>query len=361
MVAEVAEPGRGSLAGLLKPRVEIPAPLEYPRIEPLEPLEPGEERPFWSVMIPTYNRTDYLEATLRSVLAQDPGPERMQIEVVDNASTRGDAEEIVRRVGGGRVTLYRQPETVPAYENWNSCVRRARGRWVHVLHDDDLALPGMYARYQALIEANPGATLVTGPCRVIDQAGAGDEVSAAMEPRDGPVADFAVRQATRNWLIPPSVVIAREAYERVGGFCGFVRHTIDWELFHRVGAAGKVLTTAEPFAAYRVHAASETDVLAHTGRHVRDAILTVDLCCGRLPEAERARLGPGRYRAVCELAKHFAWGLIRGRQLRGGMRNATLALRLSPADNAGFWVRSAAKCVLYGVMGAPGRPGPSRG
>ena len=45
------------------------------------PLIPGIEgprtRPYWSVMIPTYNpRADYLEETLKSVLQQDrPGPD----------------------------------------------------------------------------------------------------------------------------------------------------------------------------------------------------------------------------------------------------------------------------------------------
>jgi len=44
-------------------------------------------RPFWSVMIPTYNpRADYLEETLHSVLQQNPGPKQMQIEVVDDCS-----------------------------------------------------------------------------------------------------------------------------------------------------------------------------------------------------------------------------------------------------------------------------------
>ena len=36
-------------------------------------------KPFWSVMIPTYNPNDYLAQTIESVLAQYPGPEEMQI------------------------------------------------------------------------------------------------------------------------------------------------------------------------------------------------------------------------------------------------------------------------------------------
>jgi cellulose synthase/poly-beta-1,6-N-acetylglucosamine synthase-like glycosyltransferase len=70
------------------------------------PLIPGTEgagtRPFWSVMIPTSNsRGDYLEKTLSSVLQQDPGPEPMQIELIDDRSTDDLAAQTVRRVGGG--------------------------------------------------------------------------------------------------------------------------------------------------------------------------------------------------------------------------------------------------------------------
>jgi cellulose synthase/poly-beta-1,6-N-acetylglucosamine synthase-like glycosyltransferase len=44
----------------------------------IAPVPQSEERPFWSVMIPTYNTSDLLEKTLRSVLNQNPGPDRIQ-------------------------------------------------------------------------------------------------------------------------------------------------------------------------------------------------------------------------------------------------------------------------------------------
>jgi hypothetical protein len=78
----------------------------------IEPITNEIDRPLWSVMIPTYNGTEYLEKTLRSVLEQDPGSDLMQIEVVDDCSTQDEPEELVREIGQGRVSFYRQPKNL---------------------------------------------------------------------------------------------------------------------------------------------------------------------------------------------------------------------------------------------------------
>src|SRR5262249_41662962 len=90
-----------------------------PRVPP--PPE-SAKRPFWSVMIPIYNcREDYLRETLGSVLVQDPGADDMQIQVIDNCSTLGDPEAVVRELGGGRIEFHRQPSNLGIAANFNAC------------------------------------------------------------------------------------------------------------------------------------------------------------------------------------------------------------------------------------------------
>src|SRR5689334_3733146 len=79
-------------------------------IPTIAPLPVDVARPFWSVMIPTYNSGDFLRKTLQSVLSQDPGPDQMQIEVVDGGSTSDNPEEIAKELAHGRVTFYRMAE-----------------------------------------------------------------------------------------------------------------------------------------------------------------------------------------------------------------------------------------------------------
>src|SRR6187431_1946472 len=109
------------------------------------PLIRGTEgpgtRPYWSVMIPSYNpRAEYLEETLKSVLQEDPGPDQMQIEVVDDGSKDNAASEVARRVGAGRLTFHAEPQNRGLANTWNRCIERAHGHWVHILHQDDLVL-----------------------------------------------------------------------------------------------------------------------------------------------------------------------------------------------------------------------------
>ena len=43
----------------------------------------------------------------------------------------------------------------PRYESAFSAIERARGEWVHLLNDDDLVLPGFYAKLRAGLEGQP--------------------------------------------------------------------------------------------------------------------------------------------------------------------------------------------------------------
>src|SRR4051812_23537649 len=91
--------------------------VDAPRICP---VPEGIDRPFWSVMIPAYEPTDLLEQALRSVLDQDPGPDRMQIAVVDDGSPSHRAEEIARRLMPGRVEFHRNELNLGLAGNWNA-------------------------------------------------------------------------------------------------------------------------------------------------------------------------------------------------------------------------------------------------
>lgn len=319
-----------------------PAPDEIARHIPrIEPVPPGTERPFWSVMIPTYNCAAYLGRTLQSVLAQDPGPSAMQIEVIDDGSTRDDPAAVVATVGKGRVALHRHASNRGICPTFNTCIQRSRGLWVHILHGDDMVLPTFYGAYQKVIEAHPEAALVYGPVQEIDP----DDVLVKPGPMPaGPprlVANFAQRQASEQLCATPAVVVRRAVYEQVGGFCDLFSHVADMDMWHRAGRAGSVYALGEAHALYRVHPTSDTSRLLVSARNIEERYVLTLANAARLPVGES--LGPWRER-LADLAEGCAWRLDDRGSTEGRLNQARWAWRLEPTPRrflflAKSWVK----------------------
>ena len=205
----------------------------------IKPVSDGVDRPFWSVMIPTFNCADYLRRTLQSVLSQAPGPNEMQIEVVDDVSTKDDPLAVVQELGGGRVTFFRNPANQGATATFNTCIERARGRWVHILHGDDMVLPGFYQAHREIIDDHPEVVMVSGQVIKIDETDRWTDVYGPLPPEDGPIVkDFYRVQAVKQLGHFVGVVVRRDAYEAVGGFCTLFCHVADWNMWFRIAGFG---------------------------------------------------------------------------------------------------------------------------
>lgn len=251
----------------------------------------GDPRPLWSVMIPTYNCANYLRQTLASVLAQDPGPEVMQIEVIDDHSTKDDPAAVVEELGKGRVSFYQQPQNVGYIKNFNTCLQRSRGHLVHLLHGDDCVRDGFYRKMQQAFEKSPdiGAAF----CRHIriDEYGRWQWFSALKQPESGVLNNWLEQIAVINCLQPPSMVARRDVYERLGGFDSRISCCAeDWEMWVRIAAHYSVWYEVEPLALYRVHSKSLTGRCARTGQNVRDLRRIVEIIQPSLPASIASKL-----------------------------------------------------------------------
>lgn len=300
---------------LLVPTLPVPVEVDYPVIEP---VREDVHRPFWSVMIPTYNRPGYLEQTLRSVLEQDPGADEMQIEVIDNCSTIGDAEEVVSRVGGERVSFYRQPQTVNPTVQGTTCIRRARGRWVHLLHDDDLVLPGFYTAYKSFIEQHPEVGMVFCSVIIIDEENEWRSIVSAPRSTFNGVVQNAGYEMLKSCLVAaPTAVVARHAYEKIGGLHPKLTYLTDWDLWVRLGMFAPIGYIRHPFLLYRYHSGSESNKMVMKGVRNREVLATIELNVRRLPHDMRelarreayyyeARNGEGLRNSLHAQGQHIA-------------------------------------------------------
>ena len=307
------------------------AATSEPSFPVIEPVFEAIHRPFWSVMITSYNRTEYLAQCIQSVLAQGFPPEEMQIEVVDDHSIKGNHEEIVETIGQGRVTFYRQPKNVGISENWNTCIRRARGHWVHILSDDDQVLPNFYENYRQQIEKGSYLFMV-GQSIFVNEKDQWIGISPAMPVSEGLFRDAKWVLATGCPIRAPGIVVAREAYERVGGFIPDLVFALDWEMWARLASTFEVGYVNRPFSLYREHDGSASMRLVLEGTVFADRVEAAKVIQARFSDPEeKKRLQLLLNQHLSDSCQTLSGVLIRQRYYGGAIKQAALAIKTKPS------------------------------
>ena len=114
-------------------------------------------KPLVSVIIPTYNRVNFLAHALKSVFAQDYP--NIEIIVVDDCSKDGTAEYLKALPNVKEILFYRHLGQCSAR---NFGLDRAKGKYIQLLDDDDALIPGILLKHVNFLEAHPQFSLVYG-------------------------------------------------------------------------------------------------------------------------------------------------------------------------------------------------------
>jgi peptidoglycan/LPS O-acetylase OafA/YrhL len=245
----------------------------------------GAAGPPVSIVIPTYNRREWLGGALDSVLEQDY--ENIEAVVVDDGSADGTADllrDYSRRWPRRRFRWLRQANAGQA-RAINRGNEVARGDILGYLSDDDVLLPGAVSRLAAELITDPTAAAAYPGYREIDAEG---RVEDTIRP-----VPYSPRAALRlhDTVIGPGGLARRWALERAGGWDPELRWMGDLLMWMGVGLAGDVVRVGEPLACWRRHPGSAT--LQPSAEHAREHLRVVEIGAGldgmgALSTAERA-------------------------------------------------------------------------
>lgn len=107
-----------------------------------------QHAPYFSIVIPTYNRAHLIRQTIESILAQEDTD--FEVIVVDDGS-KDNTEEVVRAITDERVA-YHKKENAERGAARNYGAARARGAYVNFFDSDDLLYPNHLAAARRLIK-----------------------------------------------------------------------------------------------------------------------------------------------------------------------------------------------------------------
>lgn len=208
--------------------------------------------PLVSVVIPTYNRTDYLKITLNSVIEQTYS--NIEIIVVDDG-TPSDENEILCNSFSG-VKYFKIENTGGPCKPRNFGISKSKGTYIGFVDDDDVWLPNKIELQVKILEENSDFDLVHSCCKVIDEHGinTGRIVGKPGSPsvKHGEV----FMRMIGNWTIMmPTPLIRMELVKKVGKFNPNMPQTAaDVEYWSRCAFYTKFYYIDEPLVNYRIHA-----------------------------------------------------------------------------------------------------------
>lgn len=208
-----------------------------------------------SVIIPTYNRKDYVQEAIDSVLAQTYTD--YEIIVVDDGSTDGTGEALQARYGDRIRYVWQENQGESVARNRG--IEMAQGEFIATLDSDDLWLPRKLEKQVAhLMEhVETGAVICQG--QAIDEQGhilPDVEVLGARTTAEDLTLDALL---SINTISAPSTMLVgrRSVFMSSGGYDPAIRYGEDWDFCIRLRAKAYIDQVAEVLCLIRYHRDSQ--------------------------------------------------------------------------------------------------------
>ncbi len=201
-------------------------------------------RPAITFGIPAYNRPELLAETLRSIAAQTT---KLVYEViVCDDGPSDEARRVLAQFPKENFFYIANTPRLGPVRNWNECIRRARGEYVMVLHEDD----ALYPWYLTAVVPH----LHHGPVAICTKTVQGSKPPPLGVPETKlDTTAYPPRYFLKSSMTPfPGVLFQREVALKLGGFDERWGPLADYEFWYRLACAGRVEVVPAVAAFYRV-------------------------------------------------------------------------------------------------------------
>jgi glycosyltransferase involved in cell wall biosynthesis len=202
-----------------------------------------------SVIIPTFNRAQFVGEAIDSLLSQTRPPD--EIIVVDDGSTDHTIDVLAARYGSSIITITQPNAGLSAARNTG--LRAATGDLLAFLDSDDsLPRPSIERRAQAL-EKSAHIDVVYSNVLLISVEGKPLGLYTQVQPGPRPSGMVFFELARRNLMPVHAFMFRRRCLDEVGLFDEKLKSLEDYDFWLRMAARFQFEYLDEPLACYRVH------------------------------------------------------------------------------------------------------------
>jgi len=236
-----------------------------------------------SVLIPLYNRVDYIQEALESVLQQNYAD--IEVIIVDDGSTDGSDKIVSEYAARDQVVMLQHPdgENKGQSASLNLALKHASGEYIAILDSDDLFVPGKIAKQVDFLKNNKEIGLVYGNGQAIDAQGkflydiVYDSVNEKSDPNEVLLDCY--------FLLPQNSLVRVSAYKAAGFFDEQLRAAQDHDMLVRLAEVTKFAHIPIDGFRYRRH----NNSISVTGaeKRWRCGLLILNKASARYPYKKR--------------------------------------------------------------------------
>jgi len=231
-----------------------------------------KNNPLVSILIPSYNRANYLGFAIDSALKQTY--KNIEIIVHDDASTDGTCE-LLKQYCDLRLRIIRTENNHGMLGGWNYIVTKAKGEYIKFLASDDLLEPTCVEELVKEATTHPTSALITCQRKFINEQG---RVVKKM--------GFASKDTVVNGLghaheilttlrqnkigEPTAVLYPTKLVKKAGQYDKTFSQFADFEYWIRLLQFGDLVYVHKPLCSFRLHAGSNTSAAISDGRFITE-------------------------------------------------------------------------------------------
>lgn len=291
--------------------------------------------PLVTIIIPTFNRRQWIGECLDSVRAQTyPHVETL---IIDDCSTDGTVEWLRSEPGYAFAKVHEQPKNGGASIARNTGIAMAQGELIAFIDSDDLLAPNHIERAVAVFDSEQNIGLFACDSTIIDPNGKVIYAGRTWHEIQGENRDYPVRTGVRNLKdvfifsnIFPGFTLPKAVFEKIGDFDQSIFPMDDYDLMLRVAGAGYgIYYCHEPLALRREHT-GQCSGPTNSVDTCRKQILTLEAALKRNPELRKA--GPEIRKRMAQAKLELAISRIKSGQRASGLRAMLQAIGTHPSQ-----------------------------
>lgn len=228
-------------------------------------------KPLVSICIPNYNNAKYLDACIQSAI--DQTYDNIEIILVDDGST-DDSLSIANKYED-EIKIIRYLKNVGQPKATNMCIHYSRGKYLVILHSDDMLLPNMVEKLVPILEDNDNVGMAVGERILTDENNNNKKIPPFYNTSCIVPGIEQARVFMMTSFLPCQVLVRKQVIEMICGVDERHISNLDGLLWFKCCLVSDMAYIQDEVCIYRIHPEQTTANYNRTINHMMEYYITL--------------------------------------------------------------------------------------